>query len=114
MNDTASEVLTIVRRHRELGEVIADLARQQADLKARFEAIVPLGYEVEIDGRKAWKNPPNRAFDLALAIDVAHLRQIPVRMVEVADQADLKARLTAAGLIDDAMRPGTGANRVSL
>lgn len=108
------EVTTVVRRYRELGAVIADLIQQQTDLKARFASLVPAGFNIEIDGKPAFKRAPNRRFDLATAVSIAHANSIPVAVVEVVDEKDLKARLDAADFLDAAMLPGTGADRVQL
>lgn len=108
------EVTTIVRRYRELGEVIADLIQQRDDLKARFASLVTTGFSTEIDGKPAFKRSPNRRFDLPTAVGVAHANAIPVAVIEVVDEKDLKARLDAAGYLDAAMLPGTGADRVQL
>lgn len=112
--DIDAEVIALARRHRELGEVIADLAAQREALKERFEALVPVGYEAEVDGTPVYRRGPNRSFDVALAERVAVTEAIPVTYVRVIDQADLKARLKAAGHLDRAMVPGTGSNRVQL
>lgn len=112
--DLYAEVSTLARRHRELGEVIADLTAQRDTLKERFEALVPVGYEVEVDGTPVYRRGPNRAFNLEQAVAIARHEAVPIVTVEVVDQADLKARLRAAGHLDRAMLPGTGANRVQL
>lgn len=112
--DIDAEVAALARRYRQLGEVIADLAAQRAELKERADRLMPLGYAAEIDGAPVTKRAPNREFNLEQAIAVARHEAIPVVTVEVVDQADLKARLKAAGHLDRAMLPGAGANRVQL
>lgn len=112
--DIDAEVAALARRYRQLGEVIADLAAQRNDIKTRAEALMPVGYSAEIDGAPVYKRPPNREFSLEQAVAVARHEAIPVVTVEVVDQADLKARLKAAGHLDRAMLPGAGANRVQL
>lgn len=112
--DLYAEVCALARRHRELGEVIADLTAQRETLRERFEALVCVGYETEVDGAPVFKRPPNRSFSPDLAVKIAKTEGIPVVYVEDVDTADLKARLKAAGHLDRAMLPGTGANRVQL
>lgn len=112
--DLYAEVTALARRHRELGEVIADLAAQRDTLRERFEALVCVGYETEVDGVPVFKRPPNRAFSLELAEKIATHEAIPIARHSVVDTADLKARLKAAGHLDRAMVSGTGANRVQL
>lgn len=109
-----AEVTALARRHRELGEVIADLAAQRDELKQRFEQLVCVGYETEVDGLPVFKRAPNRAFSELLAEQIATHEGIPIVRIKVVDIADLKARLKAAGHLDRAMLPGTGANRVQL
>jgi hypothetical protein len=103
-----------VRRYRRLAEVIADAQEEQKTLQARFRALVPTGYALDVDGKAASKTAPARSFDLAAALEVARAYGIPAREVLVVDTADLKARLTAAGRIDEAMLPGKGAEIVRL
>ena len=112
--DIDAEVAAIAARYRQLGEVIADLAQQRDDLKARFESLVPVGYEAEVDGELVYRKPPARSFNLNAGLDVAEALGIPFRVVETVDVNDLKARLKAVGRLDDAMLPGIGKDRVKL
>ena len=114
MTDIHEQVTALARRHRELGEVIADLAQQRDDLKARFESLVCVGFEAEVDGKPVFKRAPNRAYSPDLAVKIARSEAIPVAYETVVDHADLKARLTAAGHLDRAMVSGAGKNRVQL
>ena len=108
------EAAAIARRYRQLGAMVDELQEEQKALQTRFRDLVPAGYALDVDGKVACKSAPARAFHLVTALDVARTHGIPVTFVEVADQADLKARLRAAGRMDICMVPGAGAERVVL
>jgi hypothetical protein len=109
-----TEAAAIVRRYRQLGAQMAELAEERTALQSRFRALVPVGYALDVDGKAASKTEPARSFDLSTAVEVARVIGLPVRYVEVADAADLKDRLRAIGKLDDAMLPGKGAEIVRL
>jgi hypothetical protein len=112
--ETETEVVAVVRRHRELGEVIADLVQQREDLKARFESLVPVGYETEVDGQPVYRKHPSRAFSLTIAVALCNElgHEVPVRWEHDAD--DAKAFLKSVDCLDDAMLPGKGSARVKI
>lgn len=108
------EIEAIVRLYRRLGEQVAQLTQERQDLAERFSALVPLGYRIEVDGAPATKMPANRAFHLDTGLELARVLGLHVREHLVVDVVDLKARLKAAGRIDDAMLDTGGKPRVSL
>jgi hypothetical protein len=108
------EVATIVRRHRELGEVIADLTQQRVDLEARFTALVPRGFKTEIDGRESFRRDPNRRFDLEAGVAACQALGVTLSPKWSYDPDEVKLVLKEADRIDDAMLPGTGKDRVQL
>lgn len=107
-------VIALARRFRELGEVIATLEEQRAAIRERFEALVPVGFTSEVDGKPIYRSAPSRSFSLESAVAVAARFDIPVHYRNEVDVADLKERLKTAGLLDEAMLPGNGKPRVSL
>jgi hypothetical protein len=108
------EIETISRRHRQLGEVIADLAQQRIDLEARFEQLVPVGFETVIDGQPVYRKPPNRSFNLTTAVSLCRELGYQVKQHWEYDADDAKRLLKQAGRLDDAMLPGAGKTRVKL
>lgn len=114
MSIDLEEVTAIVRRHRELGEVIADLVQQRADLEDRYDALVPVGFSLVVDGQESSKRAPSRRFDLPTAVAACNALGFAVRQVWEYDKDDARRLLKAAGRLDDAMLPGTGKNRVQL
>ena len=108
------EVTAIARRHRELGEVIADLAQQRVDLEARFEALVPVGFEAVVDGKPIYRRSPNRSFNVDVAVNICRSLGLQPSPVWSYDTDELKRLLKASDKLDDAMLPGTGKNRVTL
>lgn len=108
------EIETISRRHRKLGEVIADLTKQQKDLAERFESLVPVGYEAEVDGELVYRKPPNRAFSLTIGVELCRQLGYQVKQKWEYDAEDAKKVLKAAGRLDEAMLPGAGKERVKL
>lgn len=113
-NHIDAEVTAIAKRYRALGEVIAQLAEERTALQNRMRDLVPVGYALTVGDKTAAVQPPAREFSLDLALEVARVAGIAPRFESVVDTADLKARLKAAGKLDDAMRPGAGAARVVL
>lgn len=110
----AAVIESLVRRYRQLGEAKAAIEEKQAEIRERFESLVPIGFSTEIDGKPVYRSNPSRSFSLESAIAIASRFDIPVSYVREVDVADLKERLKAAGLIDDAMLPGNGKPRVAL
>ena len=108
------EVESLVRLYRKHAQEISALQEAQAALRARFAALVPLGFSLDVDGKTAERKAPNRSFSVERALAVAASANIPVKWTEEVDARDLRERLKAAGQLDEAMVPGSGAERVTL
>lgn len=108
------EIAAISQRHRQLGEVIADLAQQRADLEARFETLVPVGFETQIDGQAVYRKPPSRSFSLTTAVRRCRELGHEVPQTWEYDADDAKTFLKSVNSLDDAMLPGAGKTRVKL
>lgn len=109
-----SQVFTISEQHRDLQVQIDVLREKQHQLEDRFVSLVPLNYEIDFDGRKIYRRPANRVFSPHTAEHIAVEIGLPIDKVTKTDFTLLKARLEAAGRLDDAMLPGNGVERVQL
>lgn len=103
MLDIEKVLEALVRRYRELGSAIAELAGEQAEIKEQVKNIVDVGWKAQIDGVAVHLRAPNRSFDLATAIGLLDEETKKSCVVTRYDPALVRAAVETAGLIEDAM-----------
>lgn len=98
-----AQLEAIVRRYRELNSMVAEFQGEMQELKQQFEEATTVGFKLTVDGKSASHRPPNRSFSLVAAMGVLTPDQKRACIVTQYDDKKIRAKVEAAGLLEECM-----------
>jgi hypothetical protein len=108
------QVMYLVRTGRKLSADKKAIDEELKLITEKIDALVPVGWELVVDGVPAAKRGPNRAFSKILALAKLNADEKKACIASGYDEKKIRALAEAKGVLEECMEPGNGKPSVRL